>query len=783
MKLPIKIIVLVLVTHAGLVSARKDADSLIHCLKNARTDTSRIHYCLELGSLYQKVSTDTAILFFNEALRYSCAFQNSGQNEATTGRLLLQHAKALSSLAAAFGYYLNDHDTAVSFADSAIGIYQRIIKTADSRFTAAAMTDLSGCYNTLGIIYWNTGDYALAVNYYKKALTIDEKTGNLQAMSDCFNNIGLIYNDMGDYLQATEYFRKAVTKYEESDDRMGMSISLHNLGMVQKELGNYSIAVEYYSKAVAFFEEAGYAHAIGTCYNNIGNVYMEQGDYPHAIEYYNKSLKISEDQDYRQGMSNCYTNIGSVYDAQGKFSEAIDYYLKSLAIDTEIGDKQGMAAVNNCIADSYNKSGAYNNAIEYGRIGLNTALEIGSLDDQRYAYYIISSAYEHLGNTEEAYRYFRLFSAAKDSLFNIEKNNQITEMETKYRSEQKQKEIELLNKDKELQQAEIERKKSEVKKKDFERNAFIAGFSIVFFLAFIIYRGYRRKRKSNIALNEKNILISEQKEELEQTLEELKATQEQLIESEKMASLGSLVTGVAHEINTPVGIGITASSALVEDTRQFAEIYKSGKMSRKELEEYLDNIYQTGSLILKNMNRTGELVQNFKQVSVDQQSDQEREFNLLSYFNDIIRSLMPELEKKKIAVQIDCAEDVEINSYPGIFAQIIANLILNSIRHGFCDSDTGEVNIIANVDTPCDSTVFSNRHACLHLQFQDNGCGIPPENLPKIFDPFFTTDKQIGPGLGLYIVYNLVTQKLKGTIACESTEGNGVKFTISAPLK
>ncbi|MBU0763887.1 MAG: HAMP domain-containing histidine kinase, partial [Bacteroidetes bacterium] len=279
-------------------------------------------------------------------------------------------------------------------------------------------------------------------------------------------------------------------------------------------------------------------------------------------------------------------------------------------------------------------------------------------------------------------------------------------------------------------------------------------------------------------LSEKNVLITEQKEEIEQTLEELRTTQGQLIESEKMASLGNLVTGVAHEINTPVGIGITASSALVDDTKLFVDLYKSGKMTRKELEQYIDNMYQAGNLILKNMNRTGELVQRFKQVSVDQQTDQQREFQLLPYLDDIILAMKPELEKKKIAVQIECPEDCRISSYPAAFATIITNLISNSLKHGFREKETGRIKIVV-VETNGRLSLLQNN---LILQYSDNGCGIPEEHLPKIFDPFFTTDKQAGAGLGLNIVYNLVTQKLKGSCRCMNTKDGGVMFQITIPV-
>ena len=265
--------------------------------------------------------------------------------------------------------------------------------------------------------------------------------------------------------------------------------------------------------------------------------------------------------------------------------------------------------------------------------------------------------------------------------------------------------------------------------------------------------------------------ITEQKNRLAQTLNELQTTKRQLVEAEKMAALGNLVAGVAHEMNTPLGVGITASSSLTDKTKQFADLLKANKMKRSDLQNYLQTAYTTSKLILKNLQRTGELVQSFKQVSVDQASEQQRQFKLKCYLLDVIRSLGPKFEAKPVGIEIDCDEKLELNSYPGVFAQIVTNFVINSLIHGFRDENEGQIRIAAQA-----------RDDNLHLEYQDDGRGIPGDILPKIFDPFFTTDKQVGTGLGMHIVYNIVTQKLKGSITCESETGSGVTFRITTPL-
>ncbi|MCK4346550.1 MAG: hypothetical protein KAX05_14800, partial [Bacteroidales bacterium] len=265
--------------------------------------------------------------------------------------------------------------------------------------------------------------------------------------------------------------------------------------------------------------------------------------------------------------------------------------------------------------------------------------------------------------------------------------------------------------------------------------------------------------------------LNVQKEELQSTLENLKRTQSQLVESEKMAALGGLVAGVAHEINTPVGIGVTAISGLIEETRRMAELYKKEEISRADFKEYLSSTNNSAKLTQKNLERTASLVQSFKQVSVDQSSEQQREFLLKAYLEDVIRSLYPKFKRRDIEINIDCDEELNLNSYPGTFAQIFTNLVLNSITHGIGDKEKGKISI--NV---------RKSNGELEIEYGDDGKGIPEEILPKIFDPFVTSDQSKGTGLGLHIVYNLITQKLKGTIKCESKTGEGVKFLIKLPL-
>ncbi len=261
--------------------------------------------------------------------------------------------------------------------------------------------------------------------------------------------------------------------------------------------------------------------------------------------------------------------------------------------------------------------------------------------------------------------------------------------------------------------------------------------------------------------------------ELQTALGHLKATQAQLIESEKMAALGELVACVAHEINTPIGIGVMAASTLAIKTHTAAEAYENKQLKGSALKTYFESATYGNSLILKNLNRANELVKSFKQVAVDQTYLEKRSFLVTQYIENILASLSPQLKKTPHQITVNGDKNIEIDSYPGAFSQIITNLVINSLTHAYQKGEEGNLRF--------DLSQESGR---LILEYKDDGCGIPAENLNKIFEPFFTTGRtKGGTGLGLHIVYNLVTQKLQGTICAKSVVGVGTTFIINLPFK
>ncbi|MBF0456870.1 MAG: response regulator [Nitrospirae bacterium] len=260
-------------------------------------------------------------------------------------------------------------------------------------------------------------------------------------------------------------------------------------------------------------------------------------------------------------------------------------------------------------------------------------------------------------------------------------------------------------------------------------------------------------------------------DELKRTNENLIFSQEKIIQSEKLAALGQLVSGVAHEINTPIGNSVMSASHLLERTRETNELFSRDKLSKSKLAAYLLSATEDSDIILKNLLRSSAMVKSFKMVSGDQTSQQRRRFRLKEYLEDIIVSLKPTIKKTPHEIHIHCSEDLELDSYPGAFAQITTNLIMNSITHAFDKGSNGKIDINV-IETPKN----------IVIKFSDNGKGIPGGTVSRIFDPFFTTNRKEGnSGLGLNIVFNIVQKTLKGEVHCESIEGEGTSFIITIP--
>lgn len=275
-----------------------------------------------------------------------------------------------------------------------------------------------------------------------------------------------------------------------------------------------------------------------------------------------------------------------------------------------------------------------------------------------------------------------------------------------------------------------------------------------------------QRRQTELNLRQRQV-------ELQDTIDSLHQAQDRLVQSEKMAALGGLVAGITHEVNTPVGIGVTATSFLAERLLQLDKAFQAKTLTPTMLQDFLSEATQSTDLLQTNLARASELIASFKQIAVDQASEAVRTINFSTYLQEIIRSLQPHFKKTRHQIEVNCADNIVLDCPAGAISQIFTNLLMNSLIHGFEQQVQGQIRITV-LDEP-------NR---IDIRYSDNGKGLTEEQLAQLFHPFFTTKRnQGGSGLGTHITYNLVRQTLGGNIEASSKPGEGLHYHISFPKK
>jgi signal transduction histidine kinase len=288
---------------------------------------------------------------------------------------------------------------------------------------------------------------------------------------------------------------------------------------------------------------------------------------------------------------------------------------------------------------------------------------------------------------------------------------------------------------------------------------------------------HREINDLNVSLERKVVQrteeLAQKNDALQRSLLDLRDTQQQLVEAEKHAALNQLVAGVAHEVNTPVGVALTAATHLGDELARLMHEAAQGRLRYSDVERCLQTAGEVSRITVSNLERAARLVRSFKQISVDQSSEARRRFRPRAYIEDILLSLRPRLKRTAHRIEPDCPAELEVTSYPGALSQVLTNLMLNALLHGYSEGQAGTISIRVH-----------EHERRWTLLFADDGIGIRPDALPHIFEPFFTTRPgQGGSGLGLHIVYNLVTHTLHGRIRCSSEPGKGSTFEIDMPTE
>ncbi len=380
----------------------------------------------------------------------------------------------------------------------------------------------------IGTIYRYLGDYEKAQEYYLKSLKTWEKIHNKSGIATAYNKIGIMFIIQGDYEKALEAQLKSLKISDEIKDSAAIAYTYNSIGVIYWKKGNYDLAMKNYVKCFEIWENAGNKKGMAVFYNNVGIIYNEQKNYDKALENYIKSLKICEEIGDQGGIAQTYNNIGSIYYERGnnllkkkqnreadiEYGKALDSHFQSLKIRLENRDQQGIAMSYNNIGSVYMKQEKFQDALEYLKKSLAIFQELGDKDGVKDSYYSLSDLYAGNGDYKRAVECHKLYSDIKDSILNEQSSKQMAEMNVRYDSEKKDKE--LLKKD-----AEITTQQAETEKKNLQRNIVLTGFVLMLILAFFIYKGYNQKRNINLKLEEKNELINKQKQLVEEKNEKI----------------------------------------------------------------------------------------------------------------------------------------------------------------------------------------------------------------------------------------------------------------------
>jgi signal transduction histidine kinase/Tfp pilus assembly protein PilF len=624
-------------------------------------------------------------------------------------------------------------------------------------------------FHNLGKLYYSGGDYDNALNYYQKALKInqnifDDNQGELKdsiyivykrKISSLSNNIGLVYYSLGNYDLAIEYFLKSLEMFEETlpdGSKIGKEKNIAylnlNIGNIYLYLQNYDKALVHYKNGLKICEDIQDQNGVAGALINIGNIYTYSDSINTGLRYLQKALEIYEDIGNKKLTGTTLMNIGANYFYLDKYEESLKYYMKALGIFEEFGNKWEISKTLNNIAKVNIKQNKLNEASANLEQALKTAEETKSPKLIMDIYKNYSDFYSIKNNYQKAFEYHILYSNINDSIFSEESNKKIAEMQIKYETEKKEKEIELLQKDNEIYKLKTEKQK-------LLKWILFSIITITVILLLFIYNSNRIKKKANRLLEklvkERTADLVKTNEQLKNEMAERKQLETQLIISERLAGIGEMAAGIAHEIRNPLG-NITFSTQLC------LRKYKPNE----QMKHYLD-------IILRNSQNANNIITELLSFA------KPREVSLKhASINDVINNTIKLTEARLTKNKVQIINQIYPDKIPNILldekwlGQAFLNCILNSIE---AMPNGGNLTISAN-----------HKHGTgqIEVVFVDTGTGIPDDIIHKIFNPFFTT-KEEGVGLGLSLVYQIIKDH-NGKIKIEATETKGTRVIFNFPI-
>ncbi len=597
---------------------------------------------------------------------------------------------------------------------------------------------------SIGNTYRNLKRYSESISIYRSALEISKEIEDFEKEGFLLYRISISYYDITDYNKALEYAIKSANILISHNIEKHLADVYNFIGYIHMSLKNNDLANEYFLKSHAYFLKENNIRGLSSTLNNLGIIYNEKKDNEKAIEYYTKSLDFSKELKDKEGIATAMNNIGLLYVEMGQIDKGIDYFFQALNYSLDIYNINSTANLYNNIAVAYVKVNNYSKAEEYVNKALAIAKDITELSFTQESYQILAKIYSQKGNYKKAFEYQGKQLAYNDSLYFQQRTSSIAEMQTRFETEAKEKEIQLLKKDNEISVLEVDRHKILQKYLVLSSALFLA-------LAVVIFIGQRRRRKTNniLALKNKELEVANKKlQESERNLKELNATKD------KFFSI------IAHDLKNPFN-ALLGFSELLEKT------YDS--CSEDEKKEYIGVIYESSQNLFK-------LLDNLLQWSRTQTNSisyHPEEFTLYPLIMQEVEFLHLNADKKKISINVKVNYKTTAFADKNIISSVIRNLISNAIKF---TNTNGKV-IIEALDLKAE----------IQVSVTDSGIGIDSDDLDKIFQLNSSisnkgTANEDGTGLGLLLCKEF-TEMNHGRIWATSNKGKGSTFYFTIPKK
>jgi signal transduction histidine kinase len=610
-----------------------------------------------------------------------------------------------------------------------LGSYEKAIDTGNQSIEIAQANDdtpgMAMAYKNMGLSYMRLGKYNEALSQFVTALELFRRVGNKTEMDNCYNNIGLTFYEKGQPDQSLFGYLKGMKMFEETGDKGGMGVAYNNIGLLHIDLKNYDKALEYLNKALAISREMGEIQGVADNLDNIGMVYYHKGNDGEALKSFERALAIYRQANSPAGIATIQLSIGNVYLRQKQYSKALTSAREALAISRRIRDQKILVhALLNMGGISLHQH-RFAPAVSYYEEALALSKEIQTTDQLLVIYRELSQAYEGLNNHRKALQYYKLHKQANDKIYNEKNAKQLAEAELKYNSEKNEKEIQLLKKDREIQNLALDKVRN-------VRNLLLAGVFIVALILLLLYN--RQKTKARV--------------------------REEQLKHQQLESMSLLSGGIAHDFNNLLAVIVGYLDLLKEKVEDDEDNMRMVEIIEKSAQQGVD----LASKFL-DLSRSGWTPH--RQLTIK---------GILDHTAHRYPAIKHLLKHTSIphGLKLVSGDNRQLSD---MFFNILEN----------ADEATGDPKLVIieagniTIDPRNDYDLEPGDY--IKISITDNGKGISAEHLEKIFDPYFSTKNkpsQKGMGLGLAICYSIV-KKHKGHIRVTSDPGTGSTVTIFLP--